>query len=163
MRHYTVTSPSFTEHYSFEPPETVLCYAEVFASSKRDAMKQAIKQPYFSEWVKYARSNCVVPFKGLIVELAICRHGQCWICVDHCDSCEEVYAQYHKPDGDHEKILIKPGTWVYGAPSGPRLPPEICPTCNGKGIMPATAELCDMCEGMTRVIVTKECDSTWSD
>ena len=80
MRHYEVVSPEMCDYSMYEPSEPFLCWGLYLARNKRDAIKQAVADPAFDEWVREARGDRVPPFKGLKATLAICSHGCCWGC-----------------------------------------------------------------------------------
>ena len=72
----------------YGPPEPFLCWGLYLARNKRDAIKQAVADPAFDEWVREARGDRVPPFKGLKATLAICPHGCCWGCDHGCAECD---------------------------------------------------------------------------
>jgi hypothetical protein len=47
------------------PMEPEICYCQIEASSKREAIRAAIKTPEFRDWVKYQRGDGCNPFTGV--------------------------------------------------------------------------------------------------
>ncbi len=91
VKHYQVLSPVMEPAYSsYKPLESFCCFGLYLAKNAKDAIRQAVKDPEFSEWVKEARGDGHPPFKGLKAELALCSHGKCWGCEeDVCTECEQ--------------------------------------------------------------------------
>lgn len=93
--HYSVTSPEMSSGYSgYGPPEYGCDWALVLASNKREArlfaVKGAIEDGDFQEWVSYARADGINPFSGVKVEPSVCEHGVCWGCEQSCISCRRA-------------------------------------------------------------------------
>jgi hypothetical protein len=93
LRHYAVVSAEVMTDPGcshpdgiLAPPEYGCCYAEVLASSKRDAIHQAVKLREFQPWMEEARSDGRNPFAGVTASLTVCEHGVCWACSATADS-----------------------------------------------------------------------------
>lgn len=91
--HYSVTSPEMSSGYSgYGPTEYCYAWALVLASNKREArilaVRGDIEDGEFSDWVEYARHDCMNPFTGIKVELSVCEHGVCWGCEQSCLACK---------------------------------------------------------------------------
>jgi hypothetical protein len=85
LRHYEVVSPEMSRidvvcDDGTGPCEYGCDWCVVLAPNKREARIKAIKHDDFSDWVDEARGDGINPFTGLVVTLARCEHGVCWIC-----------------------------------------------------------------------------------
>ena len=74
MKHYYVVSPEMSEVVPVcddgsGPLEVFCCVAEVDAPTKREAIRQAIRDPNMTEWVEQQRGDSKNPFAGLKCEL----------------------------------------------------------------------------------------------
>lgn len=97
MKHYQVISPVITI-YSFdpyEPPDKYQCWNYYLAKNAKDAIRQAVADEAFREWVEEQRTSNEPPFKSLKASLCLCEHGVCWACNNadertNCEECEKA-------------------------------------------------------------------------
>lgn len=97
LRHYEVVSPEMTSYPCMAPPETFRCGGVYLARNAKDAIRQAVADPEFKEWVDEQRANREPPFKGLKAKRALCEHGACWGCATgdettNCPTCLKAWA-----------------------------------------------------------------------
>ena len=95
-RHYQVVSPEMRYYPYNGPPEPFVCFGFYLAENAKDAIRQAVADEAFIEWVTDARADRVPPFKGLKASLARCEHGVCWGCengdeMTSCGLCREAW------------------------------------------------------------------------
>lgn len=93
LAHYTVTGPEMIDYeyidgVSMGIPHPYTPWTELLAPNSRAAIKAAIHEPEFKEWVQEARADGVNPFKGLKAERFLCSHGTCLGCLEVCAECE---------------------------------------------------------------------------
>ncbi len=98
QRHYEVISPEMTHYEYMGPPELFRCWGVYLAKNAKDAIRQAVADPEFREWVVEQRASREPPFKGLKAFRTLCDHGVCWGCVpdldetSNCPECREQWA-----------------------------------------------------------------------
>lgn len=85
-RHYEVVSPSMVFHPSYGLSDSLVCWGFYLAKNAKDAIRQAVADPAFSEWVNEQRADNQPPFRGLKASLTLCEHGVCWEC-EPCSQC----------------------------------------------------------------------------
>ena len=120
-RHYEVISPEmYSGPQGYEPPEWWRCWGFYLAKNRKDARRQAVKDPEFREWVNEQRASNMPPFKGLEVKPFTCLHGACLGCGDEdgpdCGAC-----RYEMATGEpHNDTLVLLG----GPPAIGRTPSD---------------------------------------
>ncbi len=98
-RHYQVLSPEMCSYPMYEPAEPFRCWGIYLAKNAKDAIRQAVADEAFREWVQEARGDHVPPFKGLKATRTLCEHGRCWACecddddVPTCPECTAAWAE----------------------------------------------------------------------
>jgi len=106
MRHYEVVSPEVPDyrHSWNEPPEPSRCGGIFLAENARSAIRQAVADEAFLDWVSMARGDGVPPFKGLKATRTLCEHGVCWGCAGddeatNCPACQEAWDREDEESG----------------------------------------------------------------
>ena len=99
-RHYEVVSPPMVFYPYNGPPEEDACWGFYLAKNAKDAIRQAVADPAFSEWVNEQRADNQPPFKGLKASRTLCEHDVCWGCgaADNpiCPECQNSLDEWEK-------------------------------------------------------------------